>query len=164
MLSLSAMANYQLRRGTASVSYFRGTTGGSGFTLGSKIESVNGNFSRELGKNLTVGLTGAYIRTTALSSAEFEYACTIDNQTYLCLAPLNLTPVTDAIYGGAQATRKLGRNFNLFANYTAISQSVNYTITVPNTPISSSVNILSGLYQVIGFGIGYSPRELRFKK
>jgi hypothetical protein len=70
-------------------------------------------------------------------------------------AGLGNNEVTNARYGGAQATRRLGRYFNLFANYTAIDQSSN---------IQNSANILNGMYQVIGFGIGYSPREKYFRK
>jgi hypothetical protein len=37
-------------------------------------------------------------------------------------------------------------------------------ISVPNTPLSSNATILNGMYQVISFGIGYSPREKHLKK
>jgi membrane peptidoglycan carboxypeptidase len=63
-----------------------------------------------------------------------------------------------------QATRKLGRYFNVFVNYTAIDQSSNLQTAVPNTPLSYNTNILNGLNQVMSFGIGYSPREMRFRK
>lgn len=58
-------------------------------------------------------------------------------------------------YGGVQATRRLGRYFNAFASYTATDQST----SLLNTP-----NVLNSLSQVIAFGIGYSPREKRFKR
>lgn len=163
-LFLSASANYQLRRGAASVNFSRGTNGGAGYLLGAKVESVNANFSREFGKNLAVGVTGSYMRTTSLLAAELEYACAVDNVTYFCLVPLNITPVTQAKYGGVQATRKLSRYFNVFANFTAIDQSSSMQITAPNTTSSINRNILNGLYQVISFGIGYSPRETHLKK
>jgi hypothetical protein len=69
-----------------------------------------------------------------------------------------------------QATRKLGRYFSAFASYTAIDQStnlqINEQITGGGTTLSNSsnANILSGLYQVISFGIGYSPREKHLNK
>jgi hypothetical protein len=160
MLSLNASANYKLRRGSASVSYLHGTTSGSGYMLGAKIDNVNGNFSREFGKNMTVGVTGANMRTSSIIAAEMTY----DYQGVLYLIPLSITPVTDARYGGVQATRKLGRYFNVFVNYTAIDQSSNLQTAVPNTPLSYNTNILNGLNQVMSFGIGYSPREMRFRK
>jgi hypothetical protein len=104
------------------------------------------------------------MRTSAIIAAEFAYVCQIDNVYNYCLVPLSITPVTNARYGGAQATRKLGRYFNVFVNYTAIDQSSNLQIAVPNAPLSYNANILNGMYQVIGFGIGYSPREIRLMK
>lgn len=154
-LSLSATASYTLRHGSAGVSYFHGTIGGSGYMLGAKIDSVNGNFSRNYGKNLTIGVTGSYMRTSAIIAAEFAYVCQIDNVYYYCLVPLSITPVSDARYGGAQATRKLGRYFNIFASYTAVDQS---------SSLLNAPNVLNTLWQTIGFGIGYSPREIRLKK
>ena len=70
-------------------------------------------------------------------------------------AGLSNNGVTSGEYGGAQATRKLGRYFNVFASYTAIDQSSSL-LNVPN--------VLNTLWQTIGFGIGYSPREIRLKK
>jgi hypothetical protein len=165
--SANALAIDTFRFGTASLMYSRGTTGGSGYTLGAESDVVMANFGRSFsfGKNLTVGVTGSYSRTSSLIAAEFEFACTNDNVTYyICLVPLNYKPVTDAGYGGAQATRKLGRNFNVFASYSAIDQSTNMQISVPNTPLSSNATILNGLNQVISFGIGYSPRDKHLKK
>jgi hypothetical protein len=53
------------------------------------------------------------------------------------------------------ASRRLGRYFNVFANYTAIQQSSNYGL---------SANVVNGLSQVIGFGVAYSPRDINLKK
>jgi hypothetical protein len=163
-LFFSATVNYQMMRGSSSLSYSHGNNGGAGYYLGAKVDSINANFSRAFGKNLNVGVTGSYMRTTSLLAAELEYACSINNVTYICLVPLNLTPVTDARFGGVQATRNLGRYFNVFANYTAIDQSSNMQISAPNTPLSSNTTILNGLNQVISFGIGYSPREIHLRK
>ena len=63
--------------------------------------------------------------------------------------------VTNAKFGGAQATRRLGRYLTAFANYTATDQSTSSLLPA---------NTLSGLQQVVGFGIGYSPRETRLKQ
>jgi hypothetical protein len=160
--SANASAVDTFRFGTASLMYSRGTTGGSGYTPGAESDVVMANFGRSFsfGKNLTVGVTGSYSRTSSLIAYEFEFACTINNVTYICLVPLSYKPVTDAGYGGVQATRKLGRNFNAFASYTAIDQSSNLQTPVPG----SNATILNSMYQVISFGIGYSPREKHLKK
>jgi hypothetical protein len=68
---------------------------------------------------------------------------------------LNQAGVTNGEYGGVAATRQLGRYISVFANYTAIQQSSSSVLTA---------NAISGLSQVIGFGIGYSPREIHFRK
>jgi hypothetical protein len=132
-VSAGVSASDTLRFGTASLSYGHGTSGGAGYMLGAESDVVNGGFSRRFGKRLGVGLTGSYMRTAAL----------------------NGNGATSAKFGGAQATRSLGRYFNLFANYTAAAQS---------SSALKSANVLNGLNQVIGFGIGYSPRETHLKK
>jgi len=63
--------------------------------------------------------------------------------------------VINGKFGGVQATRRLGRYLTLFANYTAMDQSSSAALPV---------NALSELLQVIGFGIGYSPRETHLIK
>lgn len=63
--------------------------------------------------------------------------------------------ITTAKYGGAEYTRRFGRYLLVYANYAAIQQ---------NSSISLPINALGQLYQVIGFGIGYSPRHLRLSR
>jgi len=165
--SANASASDAFRIGTASLMYSRGTTGGSGYSLGAENEVLTATFGRgfNFGKNLTVGVTGSYTRTSSLIAEEFEFACTNDNVTYyICLVPLTYKPVTDAGYGGVQATRKLGKHFNAFASYSVIDQSSNMQTPASTTPSGSSANILNSMYQVISFGIGYSPREKHLKK
>jgi hypothetical protein len=99
------------------------------------------------------------MRTSALIAEELVY----NAQGVLYLVPLNVTPSTNARYGGVQAGRKLGRYWSAFANYTVIDQSSNTKVAVPNTPLGFTTNILSGMTQVVGFGISYSPREKRFR-
>jgi hypothetical protein len=67
----------------------------------------------------------------------------------------NQTVVTNTEFGGVSASRRLGRYFNVFANYTAIQQSSNYGL---------SANVVNGLSQVIGFGVAYSPRDINLKR
>jgi hypothetical protein len=164
--SANASASDTFRFGTASLTYSHGTTGGSGYTLGAESDVFMANFGRSFsfGKNLTLSMNGSYMRTASLIAAEFGFACSINNAAYICLVPLNYKPVTNAGFGGIQATRKLGRYFNAFAGYTAIDQSSTMQASVPNTPLGSNATILNGLNQVISFGIGYSPREKHLRK
>jgi hypothetical protein len=57
--------------------------------------------------------------------------------------------------GGASATQRLGRYVIVSINYSALQQSSSAALPA---------NAISGLSQVIGFSIGYSPREMHFKK
>jgi hypothetical protein len=132
-ISMSASASDTFKFGVAGLNYSHGTTGGSGYMLGAESDVVSGNFSRKFGKSLSAGLTGSYLRTAGLNNNE----------------------VISAKYGGAQATRPLGRYFSIFANYTAIDQS---------SSLPASANVLNSLFHVIGFGIGYSPRETHLKR
>jgi hypothetical protein len=58
----------------------------------------------------------------------------------------------DSKFGAGTATMRLSQHFSAFANYTATDQS---------TSSSLPSNALSGLWQMVSFGIGYTPREKR---
>lgn len=126
-VAANASVTYALPNTSASAIYTRGTNGGGGYLLGAEVDTVAANFSRQFGLNLTIGLTGGYNRTAGLSN----------------------NGTTDATFGGAQGTWRIGQNFIVFANYTGTDQSS--TSALPT-------NALSQLLQTVGFGIGYSPR------
>lgn len=132
-IAAKASASDTFRFGTASLMYSHGMIGGSGYMLGAESDIVMASFARSFGKNLTVGVTGSYMRTAGLSNSG----------------------VATGEYSGAQATRKLGRYFKVFASYTAVDQS---------SSILNAPNVLNALWQTIGFGIGYSPWEKRLMK
>ena len=60
--------------------------------------------------------------------------------------------VIDGKFGAGMATMQLSPHFSAFASYTATDQT---------TSASLPSNALSGLWQMVSFGIGYSPREKR---
>jgi hypothetical protein len=70
-------------------------------------------------------------------------------------AGLNNNGTTNGTFGGAETTWHLGRSIIVFANYTGENQTT-------TSPLPSSA--LNQLLQVIGFGVGYSPREPRGKQ
>ena len=104
---------------------------------GGEVENLSAGFSRDFTKDLTINLTGGYMRTSGLANPSSGLA----NQGEY-----------DGKFGAAMATLRLSRYFTAFASYTGTDQS---------TPSSYSSNALSGLWQVVSFGIGYSPREKR---
>lgn len=134
-LSLRANASYQARQASATVSYSQATSGGAGIAT-------------EIGvRNHDV---------TASISRDFGRSLTMSGfGSYLRTQGLQQAGSTDGKTGGASATRRIGQSIIVFVNYSAIQQS-------SSTPLPA--NAISGLSQVIGFGIGYSPRELHFKK
>ncbi|MGD0730471.1 MAG: hypothetical protein ABR956_04350 [Terracidiphilus sp.] len=124
----NASASYHNRAFTGSLSYSRGTSGGSGYLLGQQSDSINANLAKTLGRKLNIGIDGSYQRIKGLEASG----------------------VVDAKFGGAQASYGLGRYLSTFASYTAVGQSS--SATLPG-------NAISGLYQIISFGLSYSPRE-----
>jgi hypothetical protein len=100
-ISASASLTDVLRFGTASLTYSRGTTGGAGYMLGAETDCAGGNFSRAIGRSLSVGVNGSYTRVVELAG---NYK-------------------TSAKYGGVQASWRLSRYFSSFAGYTAADQS-----------------------------------------
>ncbi len=139
-LSVNATANYDLRSTSAAVSYNRATTGGAGEAqeVGIHNDDVSGSVTQLFGRNLTVTATGAYMHTAGLA---------------LLAPPENVATNTE--FGGVSATRRWGRNFSVFANYTVIQQSSNFGL---------AANVVNGLSQVVGFGVAYSPRQINLKK
>ena len=118
-VSVNAAINYLQRFTSASLSYRRGVTGGAGYLLGAEVDTVNGDFSREFGRNLTMGLTAGYNRTSGL----------------------NNNGVTIAKYGGAQATWRLGRKMIVFANYTGTDQTSSSTL--PTNALGQLLQVIS---------------------
>jgi hypothetical protein len=107
MLSMSASVNDTFKFGTGSLSYSRGSTGGSGYMLGAESDVASANFSHQFGKKTSFGLTGSYMRT----------------------AGLNGNGLTNGKFAGVQASRQVGRYLSVFGNYTAVSQSSNLVST-----------------------------------
>jgi hypothetical protein len=128
--TVNAMADYHFRFVTASLNYIRGVDSGGGFLIGAKSDSVTANYSQEFGRSLNIGLDGSYRRTTGLVSQGAIYGK----------------------FGGVQATRQLGRHFNVFANYTAMDQS--------SSSLLLPTNLVHELLQVVSFGVGYSPKKV----
>ena len=129
-VAANATASDQFRFGSATLSYSRGVSGGGGYLLGAETDTVSAGFAREFERKLSINLTGGYLRTSGLGDEG-----SIDGK-----------------YGAAMATLRLSRYITAFASYTATDQSTASSSSLPT-------NALSGLWQVVSFGIGYSPRE-----
>ncbi|HEY3704761.1 MAG TPA: hypothetical protein VGL22_06835 [Terracidiphilus sp.] len=128
-VAVSASVEYQARASTASLSYYRATTGGSGAgaLTGEHNDDVTFQFAHPVGRDLTLSANASYGFTSGLLQ----------------------TGETMSKVGGVQAERRLGSTITAFANYTFTQQT-----STANLP----ANAIAGVSQVIGFGIGYAPR------
>jgi hypothetical protein len=132
-VAVNASIQYIQRFSSLGLNYTRGTNGGSGYLFGAKVNSATGNFQQQFGIDWELGLTGGFQETDDLTDSG----------------------TTRAIFGGAEATRRFGRDLVVFANYTASTQSS--TAALPT-------NALNQLMNAISFGVGYSPLPKRLRQ
>jgi hypothetical protein len=131
-LAADAEIIYTRELTSASLTYTRGTNNGSGVVDGAFSDDVSLYVQHQLSRNWEVALTGSYVRSSSL-------------------APIGgIIAVTQGIFGGVQASRKINRSLSGYFSYTAITQAFNDTAAA--TP-----NIFSGLNQVFAVGLTYSP-------
>lgn len=137
-LTMNASMSYSnTKKTSATLSYIQATSAGTGVTaqIGARNKDVNAAFTRQQGRYLTISFAGAYMRTQGLQA---QASGVTNGETY-----------------SVSATRRCGRYIVAFANYSATQQSSSSAL--PATAIN-------GLSQVIGFGFGYSPLEVRLRK
>jgi len=128
---VNAYVTDQFRGGALDFGYNRGIEGGAGYLPSAEIDAVTGGYSQKLGRATVVGVSGSYQHFNALQSSG---------------------GATNAEYGGAQVSQRIGRYLNLVAGYTAIHQSQTLTGS------ASQSNVLNGLYHDLSFGIAFAPR------
>ena len=129
--SVDASVNYKLHYTAFNAAYTHGTNGGSGYMLGGTADVASVNFTHQFNPSTLLGLTAGYNRTASLNS---------------------INGVTNAEFGGAQVTWRLGNNLILFANYTAQNQTS--TAALPGNTLDQMIN-------TIAFGFGLSSRDQR---
>lgn len=127
-VAVNSTLTYQKGFSTFATTYSRGVNGGSGYLIGSETDMATANYARQFGQAVSLGFNVSYMRTAGL----------VNNG------------ITTSKYGGAEATRRLGRFLSVFANYSLMSQSSSSTL--PGNTLGQTV-------QILGFGIGYSPRQ-----
>ncbi len=131
---VNASASDSFHMGSLSLTYDRGVQSSSGYLAASVVDSVKGDFSRRLGRETSVGITGGFFRFAAVVSAN---------------------GTADALSAGAQISQDLGRYFNFSANYAAVNQTSSLAGSAPQA------NVLNGLYHAISFSLAFSPRQMR---
>ena len=130
--AVNANVNYVLRFANLNAFYSHTTNGGSGYLIGATTDNAQVNFSRLFGPNFELGVNGGYQGSAAL----------------------NNSGVTNASFGGTQATWWVAPKMIVYANYTGMGQTS--TSQLPG-------NVLSQTIHVISFGFGLSSREQRVR-
>ena len=128
-------ANYTGEFSHASVAYSRSTNSGFGVVGGAISNSVTFSTGRLYGRVWQVALTAAYTQTSNLPSAvtlPFTFHTTV---------------------AGVQVSRALARTLSAYASYTLQKQS--------NQGTATTVDLFSGLSNVAGFGLTFSPSAVR---
>lgn len=133
-LYTSASASYAAQYTQTSLSYTRSTNGGFGVVGGAASDSVIFSTNRTFNRVWLCSASVAYTRTQNLPTAgavPFTYHTTV--------------------FGG-QVSRALMRSLSIYGSYTLENQS--------NQGTAPSVDLFSGLSQVGGFGITFSPASI----
>jgi hypothetical protein len=128
-------ASYTGEFSHASVAYSRSTNSGFGVVGGAISNSVTFSAGRVVDRVWQVALTAAYTQTSDLPSAvtlPFTFHTTV---------------------AGVQVSRALARTLSAYASYTLQKQSSQGT--------AAAVDLFSGLSNVAGFGLTFSPSAVR---
>lgn len=135
----SVNASYSRKVSTFSLSYSRGSNGGSGVQQGSISDTVVASYLHSYGRDWQMAISGSYIHSKAL----------IQNQEIFTL--LGISGSYDSAYGGVQFSRRLGPHASAFFSYTAAGQA--------SSGSNSSPNVFSGVMQTFGIGVTWTPRS-----
>ena len=125
-LTATGALDYQRRRSSIGVAFSRGFNAGSGYMIGSLSNDLSAGLSRQFSRGFVFEVNSGFRRTSELATGAWNVS---------------------GAYGGVQASWRLGRNLDAFANYTASSQN-------SSTKVSS--NILNQTIQTFSFGIGFT--------
>lgn len=137
----SASLLYNRKLTSATLSYIRGASGGSGVQQGSLTNSVVASAGRPFGPNWQGSINAGYTHSSSL----------------ITYAPVNevlgIEQSYNTTFGGAQIYRRLGAHLSAFASLTIQNQS--------GSASSAAPNIFSGTSQIFSVGITYTPRSTR---
>jgi hypothetical protein len=117
----------------ASLSYSRGTNSGFGVISGAISQSESISYGRTLARVWNFGATAAYSQASSLPAANAAYVS------------------FDTTVASAQISRALMRSLSAYASYTFEHQP---------SGSSAAVDVFSGIEQVVGFGVTYSPSSI----
>ncbi len=138
----SVNVTYSRKVTSASVSYVRGASGGSGVQQGSISDAVSAAVSRSYGRDWQGSITGNYTHSQAL----------ITNQQLNHF--LGVSGSYDSVFGGVQVSRRLGLHSSVYGTYTLQHQSSGDNPT-------TSPSVFSGTSNIFSIGVSWTPRSTR---
>lgn len=106
----SATLNYIRTRNSMNVWFYQGVTGGAGIFAGANSTSINGGYSHLFSPRVSVGVNGGYSRNESIQQSN-QY--------------------TNSYYGGAQVSRRVGRDASLYFGYYLQRQTVSQSTVAP---------------------------------
>jgi hypothetical protein len=130
----SASAAYAGHDTHLSLSYVRSTNSGFGVVGGALSNSVSFGVSRTIARVWSCSVSTSYTESSSVPTA--------------LTAPFAL----DTVIAGAQVSRAIVRNISAYATYTFEHQTSDQS--------AATVDVFSGLEQVVGFGVTYSPSSI----
>ena len=134
--SMQSSLSYRMPRTDLRLSYFRGTTGGSGVLLGSETQQVRFGLGHQLSRQWSASWNIGYALNDRLQRA-------------------GLPGPNDSFHsysGGVSLNRTLGRHSRLYLNYQAQRQT--------RSAAAGTVGSLSGFRHVFGLGINFRFRPI----
>jgi hypothetical protein len=143
--SLNSILDYRTRRGSLSLAYNHGTSGGSGYFVGTFTDQVTAALTRTFGRAWSGSVTGGFARNTTLQQTTPGLATT-PNQVF------------NTWFGGANLSRTLGRYSSLSFNYNASRQTGTTTMCVNGLACGPIA-----LIQTAGLVLNWSTRPLKFE-
>lgn len=131
-LSLACIVgvNYSHRFTNANVSYMRGVNNGAGIQAGGFINSVSGSVGQTYGQSWGASISASYNNISGLT----------------------VNGTTSSEFGTAQITRRLNRDFSVYASATVMHQNLNSVLTGPY--------LLNGASEMYAIGVTFSPNAL----
>jgi hypothetical protein len=106
----NATLTYTRTRNSATLNFYHGISGGSGVFAGANTTTIQGGFSHTFSPRVNAGVIAGYSRNEQLQQSSQN----INNY-----------------FVGAQASRRLGRDFSLYFGYTLQRQTLSSSVAAP---------------------------------
>ena len=145
-VSTDSGLSYSRNSTTATIHVTRGVNGGSGVQSGAISTGFLASYRHGFGRGWSLGASQTFFYSDGLSA---NPATVVTNPV---LSQYQFAGSVFSSYSGAQLSRRFTDNLSGFVSYTAQYQSFD------NPAFASTSTALSGLSNVFGIGISFSPR------